>query len=100
MARKDRWYYKLAEGITPIEGSDGIYYREPWVIAVNFLLKLFQPFTHNVLIVCAVTEEDNGHPHWTGYRLIRYYFQDGYIDRLKLALLSYRVMERYYKEDA
>ena len=97
--KKDRWYYKLVDGIQPVEGSDGIYYREPWIIVANFILKLLQPFSHKVWVVCAVSDVDDGDPHWTGYGFKRLDFIDGYFYRLKSHVISHKLMERYYKEE-
>lgn len=53
MRNKDKFYYKLKDGVTPYPGSDGIYYREPWVIFANLILKIIQPWTDSPLFsVC------------------------------------------------
>ncbi len=96
--KKDRYYYKLKEGINPVEGSDGIFYREPILIIVNFILKLVQPFTDKPFLLCSSTQkDDNGNPHFDGYSFRRVKVFDGYFMRLKSSIVSKNLVVKFYE---
>lgn len=101
MNNNNKNYYRLKDDID----WDGekkyarIIYRVWWMVALNLLLKILQPFTRNPLVVCVYSEiDDNGDPHFIRYSLRRIHFDDGYFERVKGVFLSHRYCVRYYNE--
>lgn len=81
------------------EGADGIIYRVWWMVLVNLLLKIIQPFTKYPFLVNVVsTEDDYGDPHFDGYTFKRTHCRDGYFERIKASLFSGRYADKFYKE--
>lgn len=100
MNKNDKNYYRLKENID----WDGekkysrIIYRTLWMVAVNLLLKLLQPFTHDPFLVNVESEmDDDGNPHFIRYCFRRAHFDDRYFARIKSSFLSGRYIERVYK---
>jgi hypothetical protein len=98
MRNKDKFFYKLKDGITPFPGEDSIYYREPWVIFVNLILKIIQPWTDSPFLVSALDDGETD-PHFHGYTVKRVQFGSGYFGRIKSSFLSGTLMVPYYKGD-
>lgn len=99
MRNKDKFYYRLKDGITTYPGSDGIFYREPWVIVANLILKILQPWTDSPFLVCAASDSDDKDPHFDGYAVKRVRLGSGYFGRIKNSIFSGSIMVPYYKGD-
>lgn len=100
MNNNDKNYYRLKDDIDWVGGKkyDRIIYRTWWMVAVNLLLKILQPFTHEPILVNVKSEmDDDGHPHFIRYCFRRTLVVGGYFERIKSSLLSSRYSERYYK---
>lgn len=68
------------------------------MVAVNLLLKILQPFTHDPFLLIVESEmDDDGNPHFIRYCFGRTHFDDGYFERIKSSVLSGGYIERYYK---
>lgn len=97
--KNDEYYYKVKDGVVLEKGVDKIIYRVWWMVLVNLILKIIQPFTKNpFLIVVESTIDDNGNPHFEKYCFSRTHFRDGYFERIKGSLFSGRFAEKFYKE--
>ena len=100
MNKNDNNYYRLKADID-WDGEkkyNRIIYRIWWMVAVNLLLKVLQPFTHEPFLVNVKTEMDEeGNPHFIRYCFRRTHFDDGFIERIKGTFLTIRYAERYYK---
>lgn len=100
MNKNDKNYYRLKDNIDWVGDKkyNRIVYRTWWMIAVNILLKILQPFTHEPLLVNVESDmDDDGHPHFIRYYFSRTHIDDGYFERIKSSFLSARYCERYYK---
>lgn len=99
MRNKDKFFYRLKDGIEPIPGNDGICYREPWVIVANLILKILQPWTDSPFLVCATSTSDGKDPHFEGYTVKRVQCVVGYFERAKDSIFSGALVVPYYKGD-
>lgn len=100
MTKNDKNYYRLKDNIDWVGDKkyNRIVYRTWWMFAVNILLKIMQPFTHEPLLVNVESDmDDDGHPHFIRYCFHRTHIDDGYFERIKNSFLSARYCERYYK---
>ena len=99
MNKNDKHFYKVKKNLKLPEGVDGIIYRVWWMVLVNLLLKIAQPFTKDPFLVNILSTEDvNGNPHFEGYTFKRTHIFDGYFERIKGSLFSGRYAEKFYKE--
>ena len=100
MTNNDKNYYRLKDDID-WDGEkkyNRIIYRTWWMVAVNLLLKVLQPFTHEPFLVNVKSEMDEeGNPHFIRYCFRRTHLDEGYFERIKSSFLSARYCERYYK---
>lgn len=100
MNKNDKNYYRLKDDIDWAGGKtyNRIIYRTWWMFAVNVLLKILQPFTHEPFLVNVESEmDDDGNPHFIRYCFRKTHFYDGYFERIKGSFLSIRYSEEYYK---
>ena len=100
MSNNDKNYYRLKDDIDWDGGKkyNRIIYRTWWMVAVNLLLKILQPFTHDPFLVNVESEmDDDENPHFIRYCFTRTRIDDRYFERIKSSFLSGRYIERYYK---
>lgn len=100
MSKNDKNYYRLKDDIdwSSEKKYNRVLYRTWWMIAVNLLLKILQPFTHDPFLVNVESQmDDEGNPHFIRYCFRRAHIDDGYFERIKSSLLSGRYAERFYK---
>ena len=89
--KNDKYYYKVKDNVVLAKDVDKIIYRVWWMVLVNLILKIIQPFTKNPFLICVETTiDDNGKPHFVSYCFIRTYFSDGYFKRINVSLFSGR----------
>ena len=43
--KNDKYYYKVKDNVVLANGVDKIIYRVWWMVLVNLILKIIQPFT-------------------------------------------------------
>lgn len=95
---KNNKYYRL-ENIHPT--ADGaycrIYYREHLFVVINLFLKIIQPIKRPFLLY-AITVMKSGMPNFCGYKLKRSNFLEGYFSRIKSVFITYKLVEKFYKE--
>ena len=97
--KNDKYYYKVKDNVVLAKGVDKIIYRVWWMVLVNLILKIIQPFTKKpFLISVESTIDDNGNPHFDRYCFGRTYFRDGYFERIKGSLFSGRYVVKFYTE--
>ena len=97
--KNDKYFYKVKDNVVLAKGVDKIFYRVWWMVLVNLILKIIQPFTKKpFLISVKSTIDDNGNPHFDSYCFSRTYFCDGYFERIKGSLFSGRYAEKFYTE--
>lgn len=100
MNKNDKNYYRLKDEID-WDGEkkyNRVIYRTWWMVAVNLLLKILQPFTKDPFLIRVESEMDEkGNPHFIRYDFGKTHFDDGYFERIKGSLLSSRVCYRYYR---
>lgn len=96
--KNDRNYYRI-RGEFKYPFYDRIVYRTFWLVTVNLILKILQPFTKSPFLVRVVSEiDDDGNPHFIKYGFGRVDFlESGYFKRIWSSLYSGRFCERYYK---
>ena len=95
--KNDKFYYKLKPGVNVPPGNDGIYYREPALIFLNLLLKILQPVKRPFLL-CSISIYEDDKPHFDGYGFRRVELFDGYFARIKSVFITYKLVEKFYKE--
>lgn len=96
----DKNYYRLKDDFdwACYKKYNRILYRTWWMIAVNLLLKILQPFTHDPFLVNVESEmDDEGNPHFIRYCFGRTHLDDRYFARIKSSFISGRYTERYYE---
>lgn len=97
--KNDKYYYKVKDNVVLAKGVDKIIYRVWWMVLVNLILKIIQPFTKKPFLICVKsTIDDDGNPHFDRYCFVRAYFRDGYFERIKGSLFSGRYAEKFYTE--
>lgn len=95
--KNDKYYYKVKDDIILEKEVDKIIYRVWWMVLVNLILKIIQPFTKEPFLICVETTiDDNGNPHFDRYCFRRAYFRDGYFERIKDSLFSGRYAVKFY----
>lgn len=97
--KNDEHYYKVKKNVNLPEGGDGIIYRVWWMVLINLILKIVQPFTKSPFLLNVISEIDgNGNPHFEGYVFKRMRFYDGYFTRIKSSIFSGRYADKLYTE--
>lgn len=96
--KNDKFYYKLKPGLNVPPGNDGIYYREPALIFLNLLLKILQPVKRPFLL-CSISIYEDDKPHFDGYGFRRVELFDRYFARIKSVFITYKLVEKFYKEE-
>ena len=97
--KNDKHYYKVKKNFNVPEGADRIIYRVWWMVLVNLILKIVQPFTKDPFILNVISDIDyKGNPHFEGYAFKRTHFCDGYFERIKGSLFSGRYAEKFYTD--
>lgn len=95
--KNDKFYYKLKPDVNLPPCNDGIYYREPALIFLNLLLKILQPVRRPFLL-CSISIYEDDKPHFDGYGFRRVELFDGYFARIKSVFITYKLVEKFYKE--
>ena len=95
--KNDKYYYKVKDNVVLAKGVDKIIYRVWWMVLINLILQIIQPFTKKpFLISVKSTIDDNGNPHFDSYCFSRTYFSDGYFERIKGSIFSGRYVVKFY----
>jgi hypothetical protein len=66
--KNDKYYYKVKDNVVLAKGVDKIIYRVWWMVLVNLILKIIQPFTKKPFLISVIsTIDDQGNPHFDRY---------------------------------
>ena len=60
--KNDKYYYKVKDNVVLAKGVDKIIYRVWWMVLVNLILKIIQPFTKKPFLISVKSTIDEGLP--------------------------------------